>query len=767
VADNKEFYRLDLVIGTDGVEGTEKKIKLLDKLLEQTERRAAALGKVKISPSVRLEDRASERVRAVTTAVSRLDRAKAEPRANLLDRVSGPAQKISKTLGDLSRKPFDIVIRAKDMATGVIGKVTGALTSPLAMLGVSGGVAGVTTVGLQMVMDEQSITSAFKVLLGSAEKAQQRVEELIKFAGQTPYTRMEIFKSSRILEVFTKGKLSTGDGLKMVGDIASGTQTDFENVALWIGRLYDGMASGQKVGESTSRLQEMGAIDGKQRDRLEALAEGPGKIADKWKQAEKEFQRFDGMMEDMSGNLANLLLGTKSFFSQNIIKRWGQGVESVIGPLLKRFRQWRSENKDTIVKMAQQAQDYGAKMTNFVVGGLENVITKVRDVAKTDTFKNADLFGKSKILWDEFITQPLDEWWAAGGQQKIQDMSSRIGTALGGGLKGFILGALGLFDGKESSDESVYVSAGKIAGKAFFDSFVEAFEPSKILEKLQSTVWNVGEKAVKDPTAGNLTSAGLLGLALWNLGGGKLLKTGGKLLKGGYQASKGLYKGGKWLAGKGKVPAPSIPSPNLTPTSSPPVTAPSSTTIKPTAKLPGPYEPGWRPRYQTPVKPNAPLPKTPMPGIPTLGKTIMLSNYATIPMLLGQIISDRLEAAKTDRSNEWQNRFKDNPAMLQWGAQPVYERMNVNNNAAATTPNSFMFGTDKTTPKVELSDDQISSLTGYLDKVKFENTNDITVNVPSGAVQVTVKKDEIDWSSISSFITSRIVTGLKQSYENQ
>ncbi|MFD1269470.1 hypothetical protein [Paenibacillus motobuensis] len=565
MADNKEFYRLDLVIDTTGAEDAERTVRALDKLLEQTERRTKALGKTKIAPEVILTDKTStpakkvisklaevdqtvanpEVVLADKTAtptkkvisklatldttqanpevdlvdktaspaskiksrVERINQTKAKPEAKLVDKVSSAANKVSSTLSAMARKPYNIVVRVKDMATGVIKKITSALTSPLALLGVGGGVAGVTTVGLDMVMQEQGITSAFKVMLGSAEAAAQRVQELTAFAGKTPYKREDIYEASRVLQVFTGNALSTGEGLKMVGDIAAGTKQEFGDVALWVGRLYDALKSGRPVGEMTSRLQEMGAIGGDARAGIEALADSGLKIDKTWPLVTQAFGKFDGMMEDMSGNLQNLLLGTKSFFTQNVIKRWGYGIESSLGPALKKFREWRGENKETIASIGEWFEAAGKNVSTFILDKGQRAFKILTDLANDPAFQNADFFGKIGIAWDRIITQPLSEWWSSGGEQKIADISAKIGTALGGGLKGFVLGALGLFDESGGGDESVYVSAGRTAGEAFFKSFFDAFDAGQIAKKLGETAWNVNKDAVTDPSWGNTAKA--------------------------------------------------------------------------------------------------------------------------------------------------------------------------------------------------------------------------------------------------------------------
>lgn len=814
----KEFYRLDLVIGTDGVEDAEKSVKAIDKMLEQTTRRAAALGKSKITPTVRLEDRISSPAKKIEGRMEKINKTVAKPEARLVDKVSGAANKVSSTLTSLARKPYHVLIYAKDMATSTIMKIKNVLTSPLTMLGVGGGVAGATTFGLNMVMEEQGIKSAFKVLLGGEDAAQKRVEELTAFAGQTPYKREEIYDASRILQVFTGNALSTGDELKRIGDIAAGTKQPFGDVALWVGRLYDSLKSGRPVGEMTSRLQEMGAINGEARAGIEALAESGQDISKIWPIVTQGFSKFDGLMEDMSGNLQNLLLGTKSFFTQNVFKRWGMGIESALSPALKKFRQWRSENKETIAILGQSVEDFGKKIGTYVIGGIEKVTAKFNELAKNPEFQNADFLGKVRIAWDEIIAKPFSEWWAADGQSMITDMSGKIGGALGGGLKGFIMGALGLFTSNDKlSDDGTFTAAGVTAGQAFFQSFVEAFDVGAIAEKLKDTIWDVGSNAITDPSGANLLKAGLLGTLLYKLGGDKLLKGGRKV----WDWGKGWFGGGK-----GGPPSPPTGGSSM---GKPPT---SSTPSKPLVTSKGPYERGWNPRTQTPPKP-ATLPKWNMPGIPAAAKVLrfLSSVEFLIPSVAGGLISDNIRNSREQQQLEFIERYIDNPRMLEWGALPTSERYMsfarqsptaqvgkeefINGIAPDTAKisdvqinqikkflndpadkvgggNGFLsdaiklfeerisqvanylklpkeeekFADIVTLDTVKISEDQVSQMMSYLSDFKKEVTNDIKVNVTPGAVQINTPTQEIDYKKIAYEAGWQIADAVRLQHQN-
>ena len=120
-----------------------------------------------------------------------------------------------------------------DSISNSLSNVSNSITSKIfniknAIAGIVGGMAAKSSVNL--VADRQDITSQFKILLGSAEAAKERVDDLTNFAGETPFTRDEIFAASKQLQVFTGNALSTGNSLRVIGDVAAGTGQSFQDV---------------------------------------------------------------------------------------------------------------------------------------------------------------------------------------------------------------------------------------------------------------------------------------------------------------------------------------------------------------------------------------------------------------------------------------------------------------------------------------------------------------------------------------------------------
>lgn len=431
-----------------------KQTQMLDKVIGTTDKTVESFSST-TDTAAKSDDVLAKAMKLVTDSTDRLSAAAGEATAvvdklaDVLEEAGQKSDKSSKKLTLMERAAKTagqgfvwLGNKANNVISGIgrgllslPSKLMSLLTHPLSLLGVGGGLFGVTKVGLDMVIQEQSVTTAFEVMLGSAEKARERVEELTAFAGQTPYKREEIYEASRILQVFTGDALSTGAELTRIGDIAAGTQQDFVNVALWMGRLYDAMKSGRPVGEMTSRLQEMGAISGESRAIIEALAESGYDISKTWPTAMREFSKFDGMMEKMSGNLQNLLLGTKTFFTQNVIKRIGYGLNDAIDPFLRKFRQWRGENKELIAAMGTQIQQFARSLMTNVIEKIERAFRYIKtNYFDNPEFMELDFWGKVRFVIED-MKRMFNEWYNGGGKEQIENIARNTSQFISDALK--------------------------------------------------------------------------------------------------------------------------------------------------------------------------------------------------------------------------------------------------------------------------------------------------------------------------------------------
>ncbi|MEZ3489023.1 hypothetical protein [Akkermansia muciniphila] len=233
-----------------------------------------------------------------------------------------------------------------------------------AMAAVGAAVAGAALAlkGLQTVWTEaqaavgeaanrETMQTAFIPLLGSAKAAKDRMAELADFAAHTPFQLPEVAAASRTLETLTNGVLSTGQGLTMIGDVASGTNTPFEELAVTIGRLYSGLDSGRPVGEAMQRLQEIGAITPGVRAKLEKLQAEGEKGSEVWRVAAEDLARFSGGME-LQSQAWNGKLSTLSDAWAEVRAQFGEPIMDALKPLL-------DDGIGTIESMASKAREIG------------------------------------------------------------------------------------------------------------------------------------------------------------------------------------------------------------------------------------------------------------------------------------------------------------------------------------------------------------------------------------------------------------------------
>jgi len=212
------------------------------------------------------------------------------------DQIKGQNKRIQNSLKRTAKTSENSFKRMKTSAMGA--KV--ALAAVAAFIG-GRFIGAIVKAGSEV----EDLTIQFKVLLGSVDAAKKRMEELEKFAQTTPFQLKEVAQASRVLETLTKGALSNGDALRMVGDSAAVAGTNFAELAVWIGRAYSGLQANRPIGEALMRLQELGLVTGDVRNRIEELQKAArGKEA--WETLQNALKQNKGGMEELSKTVTGL-----------------------------------------------------------------------------------------------------------------------------------------------------------------------------------------------------------------------------------------------------------------------------------------------------------------------------------------------------------------------------------------------------------------------------------------------------------------------------
>lgn len=415
----QEYYRLNLVVELSGDENTKGKLRGMDRFIEQTKKRGEILSRMKISPAVQL-----------------------------VDRISGPAQRIEASLNRIG---------------SAAKRVTGTLTSPLALIGAGVGMYGIgkATLGAAMTWETQAVAMDHW-LNGNKQLAQEVTSWLEKFAAATPFEMEDLFPSMSRAIGITDGDVKLSERMvKLAADMA-------------------GLTPGKTV-----------------RDAMEALADAQMGEFERLKEFQMKMSKEE--MEKL-GNFAGFLVTAESKFaggaeklSQTAIGRIstitdtmktmfrsaGMGMLEAINPELKKMTDWLnnggqaakelekgfvgwagtddkilslnraveegvigwtkiadktalSENK--LEKLQIRLRNLGKEAATFVVDKLKSVINWFDELNNNPQFQRLDFGGKMLFAFDDMMKQ-FKGWLDSGGQEQLNGVAATMGDILATGLK--------------------------------------------------------------------------------------------------------------------------------------------------------------------------------------------------------------------------------------------------------------------------------------------------------------------------------------------
>lgn len=201
--------------------------------------------------------------------------------------------------------------------------VSGVVVAGMAAVGAA--MVGAAAYGLKLAADMQTTATSFKVLLGSGEAATAMMKDLKTFAAETPFEFPEIAKAAKSLLAFGVPAEDMKKNLTMIGDIASGLNIPFGELADIYGKIrVQGRVFAEDINQLQGRgipvVQELAKQYGVTGEEIRAMVE-KGKIG--FPEIEKAFQsltgeggKFQGMMAEQSKTINGLVSTLKDNLGQ-------------------------------------------------------------------------------------------------------------------------------------------------------------------------------------------------------------------------------------------------------------------------------------------------------------------------------------------------------------------------------------------------------------------------------------------------------------------
>jgi hypothetical protein len=227
-----------------------------------------------------------------------------------LDKIGDNVKSLEKELdktGQTMQESFTKgTLATNNLSGGVKGLVSNFISVKGAIVAVAGAMAvKLVSSAIKASAEFETIKFQLQGVVGGAEKAQERMEELADFASATPFQLAGIAKASKLLQTFGGDALATGDSLRLVGDASAFAGVEMEDLALHVGRAYDGLRSGTAIGESLARFQQLGLVSGEARREIEELQKA-GQNLEAWRVLEDALGKTSGTMKGLSDTAGGL-----------------------------------------------------------------------------------------------------------------------------------------------------------------------------------------------------------------------------------------------------------------------------------------------------------------------------------------------------------------------------------------------------------------------------------------------------------------------------
>lgn len=166
-----------------------------------------------------------------------------------LDKIGDAAEKTNKQLGNTGHAVSGI-----KKVGGALGKISIATIKGIgkAFIGLTSaagaGMAAVAKMGIDYNAQMQSYETAFRTMLGDAEKATALTDKLKTLAAKTPLAMTDLADASKTLLAFGSSAEELPDQLKRLGDVAQGDAQALGTMATAFGRVQsNGYASLEEI----------------------------------------------------------------------------------------------------------------------------------------------------------------------------------------------------------------------------------------------------------------------------------------------------------------------------------------------------------------------------------------------------------------------------------------------------------------------------------------------------------------------------------------
>lgn len=238
----------------------------------------------------------------------------------------------------------------------------------------------------------------------------------------------------------------------------------------------------------------------------------------------EQINNSSGAAQEMADIMMDNLSGKFELFTG--------ALDSMKMSLGEKFKPYLIQALDWLTNKVPDVENALLTAMNSFDRFVEKTKSKIDEFTSTDEWKNADLFGKISIAWDELVAEPFSDWWNGSGKVKVAGVARDIGVGIGTAISTGIMALMGI-------DVSSVVDEGSSIGRQFAEGFAEGMNGVSIAGALGTLLMGSLSSAGKILPGGEAPDITSLMSAV------ALAKVAGPIFSlgsGVFKAGKGIYK---------------------------------------------------------------------------------------------------------------------------------------------------------------------------------------------------------------------------------
>ena len=471
------------------------------KKIRQAQSKAEKLGRTKVAATLGAVDKASAKIGQVTGAARAFGSKVFKASVSVADKASSVIGSVTGAARSFAGRTFSAAVKIVDYATTPLRKIKDALFNIKTLIGAIVLGAATKTAIMNPINLADQYTGAkigFSTLLGESE-GQAMMDEIDAFAKATPFKTSNTISSIQKMMAYGWDATKVIEDMKVIGDAAAATGKGDQGLESIVYALSEIRSKGKL---STQELNQLASAGIKAKA---YLAEGLGFGSDDAGMAKlskaledgavganqaielilEGMKEFDGMMDRTANEtVEGLWSQLQDTFEINILRKWGQGLQDGAKRGFGSIVELLGTSEKALEDFGDLVYDVGKEFSNWTADKLEKTVELIKEITETDTFKEASLGGKIKILWDKVIAEPFEEWWSSKGKKWLAEKAEGFGEGLGTGISAGLLALLGV-------DATGMVGEGISIGASFAKGFSEGFDGSAVTDALVNAISNV------------------------------------------------------------------------------------------------------------------------------------------------------------------------------------------------------------------------------------------------------------------------------------